>query len=172
MAADKPSPVEQLQAVLTSEADGYRQLIALTRQEQIALKQENLVELTDVVQRKEKLLATLQRWEHTREQLVSRLAQEFHLPSPATLTDLIGKIDQSIAGKLAALRDEFALLMEQLLYLSQGNRMMLQAGIVRVDATFDYLASLAAPSTGHYTAGGGEPQTSLLSTGSMLNWEI
>lgn len=172
MAADKPSPVEQLQSVLASEADGYRQLVAFTRQEQVALKQANLTDLATVVQSKEKLVASLQSWEKNREQLVARLAHELGLPPAATLTDLIGKLDQTIAPKLIALRNEFVLLMEQLLQLNQTNRMMLQAGLVRVDATFDYLASLAAPPPGHYSASGHSRTTSALAGGKVLNWEV
>ncbi|GAB4428677.1 MAG: hypothetical protein Kow0031_08970 [Anaerolineae bacterium] len=172
MAADNSSPVEQLHTVLANEADGYRQLVAFTRQEQAALKQANLTDLTAVVQQKESLLATLQGWERTREQLVARLAQELGLPPAASLTDLLGKLDQSIAAKLAGLRNEFVLLLEQLLQLNQTNRMMLQAGLVRVDATFDYLAMLAAPPTGHYSASGSDRPAPALGGGKVLNWEV
>lgn len=172
MAADNPSPVEQLHAVLANEADGYRQLVAFTRQEQVALKQANLTDLAVVVQSKEKLLATLQTWEKTREQLVARLVQELGLPSAASLTDLIGKLDQAIAQKLTALRNEFVLLMEQLLQLNQSNRMMLQTGLVRVDATFDYLASLAAPPPVNYSANGNSRPSTSMGAGNVLNWEV
>jgi flagellar biosynthesis/type III secretory pathway chaperone len=173
MAADKPSPVEQLHTVLANEADGYRQLVAYTRQEQEALKQANLADLAIVVQSKEKLMVTLQMWESTREQLVARLAQEFGLSPTTSLTDLIGKLDQTIAAKLTALRNEFVLLMEQLLLLNHGNRLMLKAGLVRVDATFDYLASLAAPPVGQYSSNGhGHQPPAAIRAGHVLNWEV
>ncbi len=169
MAHNEYASVEELQRLLTDEADGYRQLVELTRREHAALQQENLAELAATVQGKQSLLPQLKQWESIREQLVARLSGEFNLPTTATLSDLIERLDGAIARNLAALRQEFVVMMEQLLRLNQTNHLMLQAGLVRVDATFDYLASLAAPPDGYYTARGigHTPAT----TGNVLNWE-
>ncbi|MCG3210096.1 MAG: hypothetical protein FOGNACKC_03725 [Anaerolineae bacterium] len=169
MAQDRHFFIEELQSILTHEAGGYRQLVALAQREHEALRQENLVQLSAAVQDKESLLPQLKKWEAAREQLVTRLAGEFHLPASATLSDLIDRLDEAMARKLSALRQEFVTLLEQLLRLNQTNQMMLQAGLVRVDATFGYLASLAAPSNGHYTPRGASQSQS--SAGQMLNWE-
>jgi hypothetical protein len=169
MAQDRHATIIELQNTLTKEASGYRKLVELTRREQEALRTNNLVDLAVMVQDKEELLPQLQQWEANREQLVAQLAGEFQLPVAATLTDLIERLDGAIAQKLAALREEFVNLVEQLIRLSHANQMILQAGLVRVDATFQYLASLTATKPAHYSANGAGPSSP--QTGNVLNWE-
>jgi flagellar biosynthesis/type III secretory pathway chaperone len=172
MAQENHATVEQLHYLLSDEANGYRELINLTQREHNALKEQNLSELTAVVQSKEKILDRLKQWEQAREELVTQLAKEFKLPLSATMSDLIACLDEAIAPKLIELREEFVGLVEQLIKLSHGNQLMLQAGLVRVDATFNYLASLATPTHGNYTVGGPKNSPPRATTGNVLNWEV
>lgn len=170
MAQNTHITVEKLHQLLVCEANGYRQLVALAQRERAALRAENLAELAAAVQHKESLLPQLKQWETAREQLVARLRQDLQLAATATLGDLLERLDGAIAQKLTVLRTEFVSLVEQLVQLNHGNQLMLHSGLARVDATFGYLASLAAPPDGHYTPRGGGPvQTP---TGNVLNWEV
>lgn len=171
MAQDKRATVEQLQTTLSHEAAGYHQLVELARREYAALKTNNLSDLAATVQNKEALLGKLQQWEKSREQLVTRLVQDFKLPATATLSDLIERFDDAIATRLSALRDEFVDLMEELLMLNHTNHRIIQAGLVRVEATFDYLASQALPADGQYSHQGSAPRPSEAATGHILNWK-
>jgi flagellar biosynthesis/type III secretory pathway chaperone len=163
---------EQLHHLLSKEVDGYRELVTLTQREHTALKEQNLSELTTVVQGKERILLRLKQWDQAREGLMTQLTAEFQLPLTATFSDLMACLDSAIASNLIELRDEFAGLVEQLIKLNHGNQLMLQAGLVRVEATFNYLASLATPTNGNYTAGGPKTLPSQATTGNVLNWEV
>jgi flagellar biosynthesis/type III secretory pathway chaperone len=167
-----PPAVEMLHTILSDEAEAYRQLVQLARREHTALQHENLPELVTATRDKEVLMAKLGQWEQKREQLVAHLAKELKLPYGATLSDLIVRLDDTIAHKLSALRQEFVNLMEQLLTLNHSNRLLLQAGLTRVEATFDFLASIAIPADGSYTATGGSHVQSQAAAGNVLNWEI
>jgi len=172
MAQQNYTTTEQLYHLLSKEVDGYRELVNLTQREHTALKEQNLSELTTVVQGKERILLRLKQWEQAHEGLTSQLVEEFQLPLTATLSDLIACLDSAIAPKLMELREEFVSLVEQLIKLNHGNQLMLQAGLVRVEATFNYLASLATPTNGNYTAGGPKTLPSQATTGNVLNWEV
>ncbi|MEW5960292.1 MAG: flagellar export chaperone FlgN, partial [Chloroflexota bacterium] len=144
--------VEELYKVLSNEADTYRQLVAATQRERLSLQEENLIELSMAAREKEVLMKGLVTWEKTRQHIVATLSEELKLPIGASLLDIILQLDDALAQKLSSLRQEFIKLVEQLLTLNHGNRLLLQTGLARIDATFEYLASLATPTDGNYSA--------------------
>lgn len=164
--------VQQLLHILSSEATAYRQLVKLTEQERAALQAHKLHDLAATVQAKETLASQVAEWEAQRTRLTQHLAESLHLPATATLAELISRLDGPIAPQLEALREEFVRLMEQLLALTHGNRLLLEAGLSRVEATFGYIASLAAQPDGHYTASGRGHVQPQAAAGNMLNWKI
>ena len=127
---------QQLHQVLISEAAAYRQLIKLTEQERAALQAHRLSDLATTVKAKEVLTTQVAEWEEQRTRLTHTLAESLQLPETATLAELIARLDGAMASKLGVLREEFVGLMEQLLALTHGNRLLLEAGMSRVEATF------------------------------------
>ncbi len=165
------STTQDLRSVLADEAEGYRKLVDLAQREQLALKNENIADLAATIKEKEYLLLDLQKLESAREQIVSQQAQELNLPGNVTLSDLIKQFDDATAQQLSKMQKEFAGLVKQLFKLNYSNRTMLQAGLVRVDATFDYLTSLAVPE-GYYTANGTNQVHPNMVAGHVFNWEV
>jgi flagellar biosynthesis/type III secretory pathway chaperone len=164
--------IEELHSLLNTEAEGYQQLLALTRVEQTALKEENLVTLTAVTQDKQAVMDKLARWEQAREKLVSVLAAQLNLPPGASMLELIAHLDEAVAARLLEMRNRFINMVELLLTLNHGNRLMLQTSLARVEATFDYLSSVAAPPDGSYTAKGSAHTQNQAAAGNMLNWHV
>ncbi len=165
------SMIEALETVLASEAAKYRELVALTVHEQAALKAGDMVVLNETAHQKQTLLPQLNRWAKRREQLTAVLADTFHLPATVTLTDLLARMESSIASTLISLREEFIDLMEQLIALNYANSLILQTELARVDSTYSYIASLMVEPEPGYTSnvrvnGGGQ------SRGHILNWEV
>lgn len=170
--ADKvpQSTIEALETVLASEAAEYRRLVALTANEQSALKAGDVVTLTETVQQKQALLPQLNRWAKRREQLTASLAATLHLPADATLTDLLANIEGAVSGTLVTLREEFIELMEQLITLNHANKLILQTELARVDSTYRYIASLLSEPEPVYApnhTGNGSS-----ARGNILNWEV
>jgi flagellar biosynthesis/type III secretory pathway chaperone len=90
MTTEQTSPIVQLEHLLQDEAAGYRQLVVLTRQEQDALKANDIDLLATIVRGKAMVMATLRCWESAREKMLQeRLVGDFNLPPTATLSDLI-----------------------------------------------------------------------------------
>jgi flagellar biosynthesis/type III secretory pathway chaperone len=161
---------EDLYHALDGEVEACRELVALTQRERLALQADNLDDLAAATQHKEALARSLARWEQVRERIVRRLLEELRLPAGASLSEIIAQTDGAIAHKLVTLRQELAGLMEQLLTLNHGNRLLIQAELARVEATFEYLARVAAPPDGHYTANGN--RRSPAAAGQALNWQV
>ncbi len=162
--------IEALETVLASEAAEYRQLVALTANEQAALKQGDVVTLTETIRQKQALLPQLNRWAKRREQLTASLAAALHLPANATLTDLLTHIEGAVADTLIALREDFIDLMEQLITLNHANKLILQTELVRVDATYRYITSLLTEPEPVYAPNHTGNGTN--ARGNILNWEV
>jgi len=163
--------VAELYDVLCNEADIYRQLVAATEQERLALQKQNMIELATVTRDKEMMLQGLAKWEQTRQRLVAAVGDTLGLPAGASLLDLIlHLVDDPLVQKLSSLRQEFISLVEQLLGLNYGNQLLLQTGLARIDATFDYLASAMVSADGSYSAKGNSQAQ--LAIGNVLNWQI
>jgi flagellar biosynthesis/type III secretory pathway chaperone len=171
MSALPASSLESLHQTLIGEIEDYRQLAVLTQQEQVALQDGNLDDLICTVQKKEGLLTRMGKWEKTRQQVIAHLAAILKLPANVSLADLLVFCDEGIAQKLAALRQEFLALSEQIRRLSQGNQLILQSELVRVDATINYL--LSDVTAGSYCApkGGVNSISKLPVAGHLLNWQ-
>lgn len=171
--------VEELQQVLAAEAELIRHLVALTEQERAALQMDNLVDLAAITREKEAVLHRLAEREGVREQIVGRLVELLKLSPDVSLPELLFHLDQ-LTGFPARLKAEVADLhqavvtsMEQLLTLGYGNRSILETGLARVNATFDYLAAvIAPPEAGAYTAKGQNQAKPEAAAGHMLNWQI
>lgn len=167
-----PSSLESLQQTLTHEIEDYRQLAALTHQERVALQSGNLDDLIATVGAKESLLTRLSTWERNRQQLIAHLAAILKKPASITLSELLTFCDDNIAQKLSALRQEFIALVEQIRGLSQGNQLLLQAELVRVDVTVNYLLAAITPGGYQPVHMAGNPAPKLPVAGNMLNWRV
>jgi flagellar biosynthesis/type III secretory pathway chaperone len=164
--------IEELQNILVAESEAYQQLITLTQAERSALQKEDLDNLTSVTQEKQELLEKVSAWEQVRATIMAHLANEFGLPPDVSLLDLITHMDESVADTLSDIRNEFIQLVEQLLTLNHGNQLMLQTGLVRIESTFDYLSTIAAPRNSSYSANGNSATpTRQQASGNMLNWQ-
>lgn len=171
--------VQKLQQVLTVEAGLIHQLVALTEQERTALQAEGLAELTVVTREKEAALHQLTERETVRGQIVAGLVERLNLAPNVSLSELLFHLEQipgfpdDLKARLTALYQEVVSAMEQLLILNHGNRPILETGLARVNATFDYLAAIIVPhEAGAYTASGQTPAKSKAAAGNMLNWQI
>lgn len=166
------SGFESLHQTLTIEIEDYRQLAMLTQQERAALQSGNLDDLVCAVQKKEGLLIRLDKWAKTRQQLINHLAVMLRLPVTTSLVDLLAFCDEGIAQKLSVLRQEFLALAEQIRGLSQGNQLLLQVELLRVDATVNYLLSNVTMGSYHSPKDAGNSAHRLPVAGNMLNWQV
>lgn len=167
--------IEELHNVLVSEAEVYRQLVALTQRERVALQEKCLASLSTALRAKEVLLEDVGRWQRTRELIVERLAQEWHLPAGTSLSDLVARFDDTRpqVRRIIALRQEFIELVEQLLELNHGNRLLIHAELARLEATFDFLVQATVPDDEPYTAPDSSPvRRPPAAGGNVLNWQV
>ncbi len=162
--------IEALETVLASEAAEYRRMVALTANEQTALKRGDMVTLNETIRQKQALLPQLNRWAKRREQLTASLAAALHLPADATLTDLLATIGDTVSDTLITLREEFIELMEQLITLNHANKLILQTELARVDSTYRYIASLFSEPEPVYAPNRTGNGTG--TRGNILNWEV
>lgn len=170
MSSQNSSLLEALLQTLVNEVEDFRRLVSLTQSERAALQNGNLADLMAAIQGKESLLNRLAQWEQARSRILSSLADRLQLPA-ASLSDLLAHCDQIIGQKLSLLRQEFVGLAEQLRLLNQGNQLLMQTELVRVNATLNFvLATLA--SDGAYSGGGSSQTPRLPATGNVLNWQI
>lgn len=168
-----PTPIiDTLHHTLTNEVEDYRQLLSLTQREQVALQRGSLTDLIATTEAKTSLLQRLADWEKTRQQIVIKLAEKLKLPLIPSLSDLIAFCDETAAEKLAALRQEFINLTEQVYLLNQGNQLLLQTELVRVNATVNYLLSGTSAGVGYTTNGISAHLTPPSSAGNVFNWQV
>lgn len=164
--------IDTLHNTLVNEVEDYRQLLSLTQCEQIALQNGNLTDLTATTEAKISLLQRLADWEKTRQQIMAKLAEKLKLPTTPSLSELIVFCDETVAEKLATLRHEFINLTEQVYLLNQGNQLLLQTELVRVNATVNYLLSGTSASVGYTTSGISAHLTPSTSAGNVFNWQV
>lgn len=162
--------VEMLQETLSGEAEGYRQLVIMTQREREALVHNRLDDLNKVVNEKLTLATCLKEWEKRREEVTARLARYFGLPATVSLAELAVCFEEAVAQKILALRDEFVELVEQLVKLNHINQQLLQAELVRIDATFNFIASASTRSNGQYYTAVGNQSDYHQPGGNLLNW--
>jgi flagellar biosynthesis/type III secretory pathway chaperone len=161
-----------LQETLSSEVEDYRQLLLLTQREQVALQKGNLVDLMATIPDKASLLQRLAEGEKSRQKTVVTLAEKLKLPADASLADLITFCDEAAGQNLSALRHEFMGLAEQLSHLNQGNQLLLQSELARVNATVNYFLSHMIAGAGYTVSGMTTPSSLSQVTGNVLNWQI
>lgn len=170
MSSQNSSHFEALLQTLVSEVEDIRRLVSLTQSERTALQNGNLADLMAAIQGKESLLNRLAQWEQARSRILNGLADRLQLPA-ASLSDLLAHCDDVIGQKFSLLRQEFVGLAEQLRSLNQGNQLLMQTELVRVNATLNFvLAALA--SDGPYSGGGSSQTPRLPTAGNVLNWQI
>ncbi|MCB0209799.1 MAG: flagellar protein FlgN [Anaerolineae bacterium] len=169
--------VEELYRVLSEQIQTYHQLVELAYQERIALEAEDFSRLADITQFKEGVVKTAAQWDDARTKITIHLADQLKISNTTSLLDIITQLDkadlsvgQEVKDQLNEIRQEFANLMQQLLLLYSGNRILLEAGLVRINATFDYISSAALSGGGHYTSKG-RSQVAFQAAGNMLNWK-
>jgi flagellar biosynthesis/type III secretory pathway chaperone len=190
MSLPETSTLEDLYDVLRDEAESYRRLVLLTQRERSALHAGKLTDMETAIREKEAILASVAQQERRRELIVAHLAKERRLPAGVSLLELISDLaetvpslnlstshlsgtsgkENSMLQKLKSLYQEFASLAEQLLMLNQGNRSVIQAELVRVNATFEYLSQIFKSSNERYTCRGKDHLQP--NAGSVLNWQI
>lgn len=169
---------EALYNVLFDQAQAYRQLIELALQERIALEANDMAQLADVTRSKEFIAEKFFHWDNARATITAHLAAQLNLSTAAPLSDIIMGFDAAdfplqteFMQGLKEMRQEFVKLVEQLLMLYHGNRMLLEAGLARVNATFDYISSASLPRNGQYTAKGRNHVPPQDTAGNVLNWQ-
>lgn len=165
----KSQTIALLEQTLAKEAAEYRQLVSLAEREQQALMSNNLQKLEQTIREKETLLTQVATWASKREKLTAALAAKFGLASNATLTDILAHIEEKVAQKMIALREEFIELMERLITLNYTNKMILQTELVRVDSTFQYITSTFSEPANGYTASGSNKSSA---GKNILNWQV
>ena len=166
--------VETLQETLSGEAEGYRRLVEMTEREREALVHNRLDDLNKVVSEKLTLATHLKEWEKRREEVTAGLARHFGLPANVSLAELAVCFEEAAAQKILALRDEFVGVVERLAKLNYINQQLLQAELVRIDATFNFIASASASasaqSNGQYYTAVGNQSDYHQPGGNLLNW--
>lgn len=167
-----PSIVDTLHHTLVGEVEDYQQLLSVTQREQVALQTGSLIDLKATTEAKSSLLQRLADWENTRQQIMAKLAEKLKLPVIFSLSDLIAFCDENTAEKLTALRQDFASLAEQLHLLNQGNQLLLQTELVRVNVTVNYLLSGASMGVGYTTNGVSAHLATPPSAGNVFNWQV
>ena len=169
--------IEELYSVLSEQLQAYHQLIELAHQERVALENEDISRLTETIHTKERVAESIAHWDDTRAKITASLAVQLELPHTASLSDIIAQLDntslslrQEVKQGLNDIRQEFANLLEQLLFLYNGNRKLLEAGLARVNTTFDYISSATSSSDGQYTSKG-RNLVAVQCAGNVLNWK-
>lgn len=164
--------IDSLHHTLANEVEDYRQLLSLTQREQVALQRGSLTDLVATTEAKTSLLQRLADWEKIRQHIVIKLAEKLKLPVTPSLSHLITCCDETVAEKLNTLRQEFISLAVQLRLLNQGNQLLLQTELVRVNATVNYLLSGTSMGVGYSTSGISAHLAPPPSAGNIFNWQV
>jgi hypothetical protein len=158
------------QEVLASEVEACRRMVALTLQERSTLETGDVAALAAVLRDKEAALESLNKWHADRERMV-RDSMGDELPDAGiTLPQTPADMDEASRRELEPLQHELVDLVRQLLVLNHGNRLLIQADLDQIDATFSFLAQATEDDSGIYK-GVGTGQLRPV-TGNMLNWEV
>jgi RNase adaptor protein for sRNA GlmZ degradation len=150
---DPASLLAELESVLVQEFRLYQRLLALAREERRALTAADLTALTNALQATESIYAQLMQLEAQRNQALERWAQAWQAPPPATLAEILPRLENGPAQRLSRLREGILALAYQLRDLAQGNRALAQAALERVDELRRFLLDLAQSPVGYAPTG-------------------
>jgi flagellar biosynthesis/type III secretory pathway chaperone len=135
--------VNVLEDVLVREFRASQSLYTLTKDERVALSNNDVAALSTLIERKEALLDELGQLDDARraatQDLKLVLGLAVHTPS---LSDVIAVLDPEPAGRLAHLRSGILTLMDKIRELTHGNRALTSAALERTDAVQAFLLSL------------------------------
>ena len=159
----------ELLDVLSNEVEACREMVSLTLRERSTLQAGDVSALTAVLRDKETVLEALNAWHNARERIRMGLVRDKSAPTDSTLSQLAVHFDGESRRALEPKQKELTELVRQVMALNQGNRMLIEADLARVQATFDFIARTAEPDDGTYTTVNGSRSKPL--TGNVFNWE-
>jgi flagellar biosynthesis/type III secretory pathway chaperone len=155
--------------LLDTETCKYQELIKLTKLEQQALQEENLENLSKLVDQKAKLVDTIFQHDKDREQAVITLASTFDLSGTVSLTEIIACLDPKAQEEFAKMQAKLLSLIEEFFLLNHANYLLIRSGLSFVEATLGYIVSISIDTDGRYTAqgsGSSPPRTA----NNIVNW--
>lgn len=159
-----------LEDLLVKEFRIFQSLHALTREERVALSNNDVQLLLSLVERKEATLDELGRLEDSKRMTVQELATLLELATPSgeayTVSDVIVALEADAAARLANLREGISALIDKLRDLTHGNRALANTSLERADALQSFLLSF------YQSPGGYRPQGMPVNKGPSLAWEL
>lgn len=149
-----PAPLlVELESVLVQEFRLYQRLLALAQEERRALTAADLTALTRALQSTAAVYAQLNQLAATRSQALEHWAQARQVPPPASLGEMLPRLEAAAAQRLNRLREGILALAQQLRDLGQGNRALAVAALERVDELRHFLLTLAQSPAGYAPPG-------------------
>ncbi len=141
-----PSLLTSLESLLVKEFRTLQTLLALTREERVALTAYDCETLLTLVEQKEILLDELGRMDHQRQttfhELMQMARQRFPFPDPA---DLLAALDATAADRIARLQEGMTVVSAKIRELTPGNQVLAASAMERLDATQTFLLRLFQP---------------------------
>ncbi|MCB9134639.1 MAG: flagellar protein FlgN [Anaerolineales bacterium] len=141
-----PNLLTSLESLLVKEFRALQTLLALTRDERMALTVYDCEALAKLVERKEILLDELGQMEHQRQttlhELIQIARQRFPFPDPA---ELLAALDTSAADRIARLQEGMTVISAKIRELTPGNQVLATTALERLDATQTFLLKLFQP---------------------------
>jgi flagellar biosynthesis/type III secretory pathway chaperone len=123
-----------LEGLLVKEFRASQALYRLTRDERLALSDDNIPRLLALAEHKEGLLDNLGQLEDARRAVLQGTSLMLGIASgPVTFKDLLGVIDQSTANRLFHLHEGILVLTAQVRDMTRGNRALAASALQRVD---------------------------------------
>jgi len=142
---DHSTLLAELESVLVQEFRLYQRLLALAQEERRALTNADLNALTAALQATEGVYAQLQ--------VLERWAQSGQAPAPASLGEMLPRLEAAVAQRLNRLREGILALAQELRDLGQGNRALAVVALERVEAMRQFLVGLAQSPVGYAPPG-------------------
>jgi flagellar biosynthesis/type III secretory pathway chaperone len=170
MSEISPSTLEELSNELTKETETYRQLVAMTQREQVALLESDVTELSTIIIQKGEIVANLMQQEQLRASLVSSLLGDEVEPSGDSMAMLLKVVEKSHSAELKEQVQSFMILVKQLLGLNHGNKLLLESHLGHIESTFRFIIRASRPPENSYGAKG--ILLSPASAGNVLNRSI
>jgi len=135
--------LEQIERILAREFRLYQGLLALTRQERQALIAGALEDLSEAVHQKELALDQLNQLEADRVSALGAWSRAHG--GDATLMALMADVDAETAARFGRLREGILAIASQLRDFGLANRALAEIALERLEATRNYLLTLATP---------------------------
>lgn len=148
----------KLEDLLVKEFRACQSLLAVTKDERLALLANNPSKVLTIVERKESVLDEMGQIDDQRRMVVGELASEMELsdPSPSIAT-LAQQLPEEFGGRLNRLRDGILALSGEIQELTRGNHTLATASLERNDELQSFLLDLFKPAL-VYQAPGTRPR--------------